>query len=363
MEKIIRAAVERGATDLHIKAGDVFRARINGELVPLTKQALAPDQTKAIAMRLIPNEEDRQKIDRITDYDCSWGATGVGRFRVNILKQRSSFMIILRVIPFEVPTLEKLGLPAIAARIAESEMGLVLVSGPFGSGKSSAIAALLHHANTHTRRHIVTLENPIEFLHRDIKCSITQREIGVDTASLRSGLQAALRQDTDVVVMENLRDAETLEFALQSVERARLVISSLVARDVQSTIEALLALSPEQDEGIMRARVAATLSAVISLRLVPRADGLGRVLASEVAVLGDELREMIVDPARTRDISSHIESGKGDEANHSFGQDLSEKVASGLVEGDVANAVSAGSRSLFAGKKPRGGAAMAARRD
>ncbi len=344
MEKIIRAAVEKGATDLHIKAGDVFRARIDGELVPLTKQALTPEQTKAIALRLIPNEDDKARIDRITDYDCSWGATGIGRFRVNILRQRSSFMVILRVIPFEVPTIAKLGLPEVAGRMAEGEMGLVLVSGQYGSGKSSAIAALLHHANANTRRHIVTLENPIEFLHRDVKCSITQREIGVDTASLQTGLQAALRQDTDVVVMENLHDGETLEFALQSVERARLVISSLLARDVQSSVDALLALS-RQDQGLLRARVAASLHSIIALRLLPRADGAGRVSACEVVIVDQEVRDMIVDPSRSGEIAEYVGSGDGDEANRTFEQHLSQLVSDGVVNEEVASIVSAGTLS------------------
>src|SRR5688500_4683371 len=152
MEKIIKAAVDRGASDLHIKAGDVFRARIDGKLVAMTKQALTPDQTKAIALRLISNEDVRQKIDQVLDYDCSWGAPGIGRFRVNILRQRSSFMIVMRVIPFEVPTFEKLKLPEGLARIAEAERGMVLVTGVTGSGKSSTMAALVNHINTHQDR-------------------------------------------------------------------------------------------------------------------------------------------------------------------------------------------------------------------
>src|SRR5688500_7979683 len=200
MEKIIKAAVDRGASDLHIKAGDVFRARINGKLIALTRQALTPDQTKAIALRLISNDEDRARIDKLTDYDCSWGAPGIGRFRVNILKQRSSFMIVMRVIPFDVPTFEKLRLPAVMARVAEAERGMVLVTGVTGSGKSSTVAALVNYINTTKNRHIVTLENPIEFLHRDVQSSITQREIGTDTDSFKSGLRAALRQDPDVIM-------------------------------------------------------------------------------------------------------------------------------------------------------------------
>ena len=155
--------------------------------MPLTKQRLTPDQTRAIALKLITSEEDRARIDRIKDYDCSWGMPGVGRFRVNVLRQRSSFMIVMRVIPFAVPTLESLGLPEVLGQVAESERGLVLVTGVSGSGKSSTIAAMVHHINRTQHKHVVTIENPIEFLHRDLSCCITQREVGVDTETCRSG--------------------------------------------------------------------------------------------------------------------------------------------------------------------------------
>ncbi len=214
IEKIIKAAVDRGASDLHIKAGDVFRARIDGKLVPLTKQ-------------LISNEEDQAKIDRLRDYDCSWGMPGVGRFRVNVLRQRSSFMIVMRVVPFDVPSFESLGLPAVLRTVALSERGLVLVTGPAGSGKSSTMAAMVNHINQHEQRHIVTLENPIEFLHRDVNSSITQREIGVDTDDYRRGLRAALRQDPDVVLVGEVRDAPVLDTALRAAETGHLVISAL----------------------------------------------------------------------------------------------------------------------------------------
>src|SRR5213596_2200971 len=155
MEKIIKPAVDRGASDLHIKAGDVFRARINGRLVPLTKQRLTPDQTKAIAQRLIANEEDRGRIDKLRDYDCSWGMPGIGRFRVNILRQRSSFMIVMRVIPFDVPTFESLKLPAVLRTVASTDHGLVLVTGPAGSGRSSTMAAIINHINQNQHKHIL----------------------------------------------------------------------------------------------------------------------------------------------------------------------------------------------------------------
>src|ERR1041385_8678347 len=155
MEKIIKAAVERGASDLHIKAGDVFRARINGKLVALTKQRLTPDQTKAIALKLMSSETDRARIDQVRDFDCSWGMPGVGRFRVNVLRQRSSFMIVMRVIPFTVPTLESLRLPAPLEQLAEAERGLILVTGVSGSGKSSTVAAIVNHINQTQHKHVV----------------------------------------------------------------------------------------------------------------------------------------------------------------------------------------------------------------
>src|SRR3954468_23272955 len=175
MERIIKAAVDRGASDLHIKAGDVFRARIHGKLVPLTKQKLTPEQTRTIALHLMQNEDDKARLDSLTDYDCSWSAAGIGRFRVNILRQRSSFMIVMRVIPFNIPTFETLRLPTVLARVASAERGMILVTGVTGSGKSSTMAAIINHINQNQHRHILTLENPIEFLHRDINCSVTQR--------------------------------------------------------------------------------------------------------------------------------------------------------------------------------------------
>src|SRR5574339_452564 len=153
IEKVFKAAVDRGASDLHIKAGDVFRARIDGKLVPLTKQRLTPDQTKAIAQRLISNEDDRARIDKLRDYDCSWGMPGIGRFRVNILRQRSSFMIVMRVIPFDVPTFETLGLPGVLTQVAAAERGMILVTGVTGSGKTSTMAAMVHHINQTQHKH------------------------------------------------------------------------------------------------------------------------------------------------------------------------------------------------------------------
>src|ERR671919_465216 len=268
MEKIIKAAVERGASDLHIKAGDVFRARINGKLVALTKQRLTPDQTRAIAMKLISSDEDRSRIERLRDFDCSWGMPGVGRFRVNVLRQRSSFMIVMRVIPFTVPTIESLRLPDTLKQVAESERGLVLVTGVSGSGKSSTVAAMVHHINRTQHKHVVTIENPIEFLHRDLSCSITQREVGVDTDNLTIGVRAALRQDPDVVVLGELTDADTIDTAIKAAETGHLVIATMPTADVVASVERVIAALPAQEREVGRMRFAEALRAIVSQQLL-----------------------------------------------------------------------------------------------
>jgi twitching motility protein PilT len=341
MERIIKAAVDRGASDLHIKAGDVFRARINGRLVPLTKQALTPDQTKAIAQRLIANEEDRARLEKITDYDCSWGAPGIGRFRVNILRQRSSFMIVMRVIPFDVPSFDKLVLPSVLPSVANAERGMVLVTGTSGSGKSSTMAAMINHINAHQNRHIVTLENPIEFLHRDVQSSVTQREIGVDTPSFRDGLRAALRQDPDVILIGEMRDAETMDTAMKAAETGHLLVSTLYTPDAQSTVTRILAMFPPEEQEVVRVRLAESLTAVVSQRLLPSADGTGRVAAVEVLMATPMIKDLIREGTRLGELRDFIAAGRDQCGSQTFDQHLGELVTSGAVLFDTALAASA----------------------
>jgi len=336
MEKIIKAAVERGASDLHIKAGDVFRARIDGKLVPLTKQALTPEQTKSIALRLIANEDDRARIDKINDYDCSWGAPGIGRFRVNILRQRSSFMIVMRVIPFEVPNFDRLAVPSVLKQIAEAERGMILVTGVTGSGKSTTMAALLNHINQHQNKHIVTLENPIEFLHRDLQSSVTQREIGVDTDSFRMGLRAALRQDPDVVLIGEMRDAETIDTAMKAAETGHLLISTVHTPDAQSTVLRILAMFPPEEQDVVRVRLAESLHAVISQRLLPRKDAPGRVAALEIMIVTPTIRDLMLDRDRVGEIRDHIASGREQYGMQTFDQHLEDLVNDGMIDLKVA---------------------------
>jgi twitching motility protein PilT len=339
MEKIIKAAVDRGASDLHIKAGDVFRARIDGRLVALTKQALTPEQTKAIALRLIHNEDVKQRIDKILDYDCSWGAAGVGRFRVNILRQRSSFMIVMRVIPFQVPTVESLHLPPVILKLAEAERGMILVTGVTGSGKSSSLAAIVNAINATMHKHIVTLEQPIEFLHRDINSSITQREVGIDTDSFRDGLKAALRQDPDVVLIGEMRDAETIDTALKAAETGHLLLSTLHTPDAVTTIMRIIAMFPPEEQDVVRIRISESLNAVISQRLLPRKDGNGRVVAAEVMVVTPAIRDLILE-SRVGEIRDFIAEGREQYKMQTFDQHLVDLVNNDVVSFEIAKAAS-----------------------
>ena len=335
MEKIIKAAVQRGASDLHIKAGDVFRARINGKLVPLTKQRLTPDQTKAIALKLISSEEDRARIDRMRDFDCSWGMPGVGRFRVNVLRQRSSFMIVMRVIPFTVPTIESLQLPEVLKSIAESDRGLVLVSGVAGSGKSSTVAAMVHHINRTLHKHIVTIENPIEFLHRDLSCSITQREVGVDTENLAVGLHAALRQDPDVVVIGEIQDAATIDTALKGAETGHLVIATITTPDVATTVERIVATLPAEEREIGRMRFAESVHAIISQQLLPRKDDKGRVAAVEIMIASPAVRESLKESGRLAQLRKLMAGSQKELGTQTFDQHLEELIKSDQISRDI----------------------------
>lgn len=351
IERIIKAAVERGASDLHIKAGDLFRARIDGKLVPLTKQRLTPEQTRAIALKLMTTDEDRGRLDTLKDYDCSWGMPGVGRFRVNILRQRSSFMIVMRVIPFAIPTLEQLGLPEVLGRVTEHRAGLILVTGVTGSGKTSTIAAMLHHMNQSQQRHIVTIENPIEYLHRDLSCSMTQREVGVDTESVSVGLRAALRQDPDVIVVGDVRDTDTIDTIMKAAETGHLVLSAIPTPDVMTTIGQVLGMLPHEEREIGRVRFSEALLAIVSQQLLPRADGVGRVAAIEILIANPAIRECLKDPARVVELRSLMADGHGKSGMQTFQQALEELVSAGTISSETAKAVSGGVERKGKGRK------------
>ena len=338
MLEIFKAAIQRGASDIHIKAGAFLRARIRGELVPLTQQRLSPDQVKQICVQLIPYEEDRQRLDEIDDYDCSWGAPGVGRFRVNILRQRGTLMVVMRVIPIEIPSFEALRLPPILSRLSNAERGLVLVTGVTGSGKSSTLAAMIGHINNTRNKHIITLENPIEFLHRDVQSAITQREVGADTNTFESGLRAALREDPDVILIGEMRDVTTMDTAMKAAETGHLVFSTLHTTNSVQTISRIIAVFPPHEQAMVRIRLAETLQGVVSQRLLPTKDGKGRIVAAEVMVVTGTIRDAILDPEKTNEIFDLIAEGREQYGSQTFDQHLTDLVRSDWVDFETAKA-------------------------
>jgi twitching motility protein PilT len=337
MQDLFKAAVERGASDIHIKTGDVIRARINGELLPLTQQRLSSEQVKGIAVKLIPHERDRQFFDTLLDYDCSWGLPGVGRFRVNILRQRGSPMVVMRVIPFDVPTIDDLGLPPIIKSISDHERGLILVTGVTGSGKSSTMAAMINWINAHRKLHIVTLENPIEFLHRDNLSSISQRDIGTDTESFAAGLRAVLRQDPDVILIGEMRDKVTIDTALKAAETGHLVISTLHTKNAVQTLSRVIAVFDPNEQEMIRTRLSESLQAVISQRLLQRKTG-GRIAAMEIMPVSATIRDCIRDPERMDEIFELVEEGKDHYGSQSFDQHLMDLVREDVVDFKLAKA-------------------------
>jgi twitching motility protein PilT len=262
---------------------------------------------------------------------------GVGRFRVNILRQRSSFMVVMRVIPFAVPTLESLGLPAQLGRIVEAERGLVVVAGVSGAGKSSTMAALVQHINTGQQRHIVTVENPIEFLHRDLTSSVTQREVGVDTDSYASGLHAALRQDPDVVVIGELADADTIATAVKAAEGGLLVLTSIPTPDAVTTVERLVAMLPSSEREIGRVRLAEALRAVVAQQLLPRREGEGKVAAVEILEATTQVRAVLRDADRTGELKNLMGAGV-DFGMQTFEQHVSQLLDAGAISAEAARA-------------------------
>jgi len=336
MIEIFKAAIQRGASDIHIKAGDFLRARITGELVPMTQQRLTPEQVKAICLQLIPFQRDKDRIDEINDYDCSWSAPGVGRFRVNVLRQRGTLMAVLRVIPIEIPNFEALNLPPILEKMSHSERGMILVTGVTGSGKSSTLAAMIGHINSTRKKHIITLENPIEFLHRDVNSSITQREIGADTDSFESGLKAALREDPDVVLIGEMRDITTIDTGMKAAETGHLVFSTLHTTNAVQTISRIIAVFPPHEQPMIRIRLAESLVGVISQRLLPRKEGKGRVVAAEIMMVTGTIRDAMLDPDRSAEITDLIAEGKEQYGSQTFDQHLMQLVNEDKVTFEVA---------------------------
>jgi len=335
-DQLLAAAMKNSASDIHFKAGSSPIFRMNGEMREVKAPKLRPEDTRDIAMHLIGNDERRKDIDNLLDHDSSYVLDGVGRFRVNIFRQKGSLAIVMRLIPLEVPDFDALGLPKVLEKLAGQERGMVLVTGVTGSGKSSTLAAMIKHINAAKRKHILTIEDPIEFVHNDMKSSISQREIGMDTSNFAESLRRALRQDPDVILVGEMRDYETVDIALKAAETGHLVFATVHTTDAPRTINRLVGVFPADEQGLVRMRLAESLRGIISQRLLPRADGKGRALAVEICVNTMSISDCIKDPEKTPRMKEHIEKGYDQYGMQSFDQGLTRLYKEGYITLEVA---------------------------
>ncbi len=317
---LLKLAVEAGASDLHLKVGSYPMMRVRGELVPASASArLTHEDTVGMAAAVMSTQQ-RQKFKDSLEIDLAYSIPGLGRFRCNVFQQRGTIGMVLRVIPVGVKSVDELGLPPVLKTIASEERGLVLVTGTTGSGKSTTLAALVNHVNCNRCSHIVTVEDPIEFLHRDNRAIVNQREVSVDTRSFAHALRSALRQDPDVILVGEMRDYETIETALLASETGHLVFSTLHTLDAGETINRIIAVFPPHQQKQIRMQLASVLKAVISQRLLPRADGEGRAAAVEVMITTPFIRDCIVDKEKTHLIHSAIAAGTSQYGMQTFDQ-------------------------------------------
>lgn len=308
IDELLKEMVERNASDLHLKAGSPPVLRIDGELNLLDEPPLTPEDTKDVAASIMTDKQIR-RFSEHNEIDFAYSAPNLGRFRVNVYRQRGSISIAMRQVTTRIPSFEELHLPEILKRLALEPRGLVLVTGTTGSGKTTTLAAMIDHINNTLRRHIVTIEDPIEVLHKDRKSIINQREIGLDTESYASALKYVLRQDPDVILIGEMRDTETVQAALTAAETGHFVMSTLHTIDATETVNRIIDFFPLHQQKQVRIMLAGTLKGIISQRLLPRADGQGRVPAVEVMICTNRIRDFILDPDQSHLIHDAIAEG------------------------------------------------------
>ena len=327
---VLQQLVQRGASDLHLKVGRPPTLRLHGELTPLEMPALRPEDLKTLAEQLMTPRQVKEFTDN-KECDFAIGVPGIGRFRCNVYQQRGSLCYAMRAIPYQARTLDELNLPKVLEEIALRPRGLVLVTGITGSGKSTALAAMIQHLNEHRHANVITIEDPIEFLHRDINCHINQREVGTDTATFAQALRRVLRQDPDVILIGEIRDLETLDTALKAADTGHLVFSTLHTTDATQTINRVLSFYPPHQQAEVRFSLASALQAVVSMRLVPRVDKPGRIPACEVLINTQTVRDQIRDMDKTLNIPDLIREGTVQYGMQSFDQSIMSWYSKGII--------------------------------
>src|ERR1051325_11733045 len=333
---LLKIAAERRASDLHIKVGSHPVIRVDGELVPLVElKRLMQEDTIAMAFSIMSSRQ-KEKFKNNYEIDIAYSVPGLGRFRCNIFQQRGTVGMVLRVIPVKILSIRELMLPIVLEKIADERRGLILCTGTTGSGKSTTLAAMIDYINAHRTEHIMTVEDPIEFLHRDKKSIVNQREIEVDTKSFSQALRSALRQDPDVILVGEMRDYETIETALTAAETGHLVFSTLHTMDATETVNRIISVFPPHQQKQIRLQLSAVLKGAIAQRLLPRADGLGRVPAVEVMIATGFIRDCIIDKDRTAQIHGAIASGTSQYGMQTFDQSIFNLYQQGFVTVDEA---------------------------
>src|SRR3954466_9912299 len=328
---LLKIAVERKASDLHLKVGSHPVIRVDGDLLPLGElKRLMQEDTIAMAFSMM-NARQKQRFKEEFEIDIAYSVPGLGRFRCNVFQQRGVVGMVLRVIPARIQSIRELMLPPVLERICEERRGMILCTGTTGSGKSTSLAAMLDFINSTRTEHMITIEDPIEFLHRDKKSIVNQREIDVDTHSFAGALRAALRQDPDVILVGEMRDYETIETALLAAETGHLVFSTLHTLDATETVNRIIAVFPPHQQRQVRIQLAGVLKGAIAQRLLPRADGAGRVPAVEVMLTTGFIRDCIVDKDRTAQIHGAIASGTSQYGMQTFDQSIFNLYQQGFV--------------------------------
>jgi twitching motility protein PilT len=331
INELLRIAVASGASDLHIKVGSYPMMRVNGVLV-VSSEAKRLDRADTEAMAAVLfGPEHLEKFRKAQEVDLAYSVPGLGRFRCNVFQQRGTVGIVMRVIPTKIRSIDELGLPPVLKRVAQEERGLVLVTGTTGSGKSTTLAAVIDHINSMRSCHIMTVEDPIEYLHRDYQSIVNQREVAVDTRSFSQALRSALRQDPDVILVGEMRDFETVETALLAAETGHLVLSTLHTVDATETVNRIISVFPPHQQRQVRIQLASVLKAAIAQRLMPRADGLGRIPAVEVMINTPFIRDCIVDKDKTALIHGAIAAGTSQYGMQTFDQSIFALYQQGFV--------------------------------
>ncbi|MDQ7005943.1 MAG: type IV pilus twitching motility protein PilT [Acidobacteriota bacterium] len=343
---LLKSAAEKGASDLHLKVGSYPVIRVDGRLMAMTEHPrMMQEDTIAMAFSIM-SARQKQKFKEHFEIDLAYSVPGLGRFRVNVFQQRGTVGLVLRMIPVRVASIRELALPPVLETIANEHRGLVLVTGSTGSGKSTTLAAMIDYINSQRCEHIMTIEDPIEYLHRDKKSLINQREVEVDTSSFADALRSALRQDPDVILVGEMRDYETIETALVAAETGHLVLSTLHTLDATETINRIISVFPPHHQKQIRLQLAAVLKACVSMRLIPRADGQGRVPAVEILRATPYIRECIENKDKTKMIRDAIAQGTSQYGMQTFDQSLYDLWASSLITREEALARATNSDEL-----------------